>query len=115
MIAAINGWYDRRMFGPKLIANDFSNWGYWTQSTRNHKEACENLMERLLTFIPRKEGKILDVACGKGATTRHLLKYYRYQDVTGINISEKQFREMPTQCVRMQLPEDECDGIGIQG
>ncbi len=71
---------------------DFWNFGYWLDGTRNQREAGENLMERLLAFVPKKRGKILDVACGKGATTRHLLKYYRPEQVTGINISEKQLQ-----------------------
>ena len=29
-------------------------------------------MEKLLSFIPKKQGQILDVACGLGATTRYL-------------------------------------------
>jgi cyclopropane fatty-acyl-phospholipid synthase-like methyltransferase len=47
-------------------------------------------MEKLLAFVPKKKGTILDVACGKGATTRYPSKYYNPRDVTGINISEKQ-------------------------
>jgi len=90
----INEGYDFAMF-DRLIeeyyeGSDFSNWGYWTPSTRSQKQACENLMERLLAFIPDKAGTILDVACGKGASTRHLLRYYPAENVTGINISAKQ-------------------------
>jgi len=53
-------------------------------------------MEMLLAFIPAKTGTILDVACGMGATTRYLLNYYRGDDVTGINISEKQLNTCRT-------------------
>ena len=70
--------------------SDFFNLGYWLEDTRNQREACENLMERLLAFIPEKEGTTLDVACGLGATTRHLLRYYTASDVIGINLSEAQ-------------------------
>lgn len=52
--------------------------------------ACENLVHKLLDFIPHKQGRILDVACGLGATTRTLLQYYAPADVVGINIDEKQ-------------------------
>ncbi|WP_370402690.1 class I SAM-dependent methyltransferase [Sulfitobacter sp. JB4-11] len=69
---------------------EFWNWGYWTQSTSSQNEACENLLELLLSFIPEKSGRILDVACGKGATTRHLLRYFAPENVTGINISPEQ-------------------------
>jgi ubiquinone/menaquinone biosynthesis C-methylase UbiE len=66
--------------------SDFWNFGYWFEDTRSQEEACENLMEKLLAFIPEKKGTILDVACGKGATTRYLLRYYQPSEVTGIDI-----------------------------
>jgi ubiquinone/menaquinone biosynthesis C-methylase UbiE len=72
--------------------SDFLNFGYWLEDTQSPREACENLMEKLLDFIPEQRGTILDVACGKGATTRYLLKYYKPENVTGINISDKQLR-----------------------
>lgn len=86
--------YDQSMQGS--LANqyyggsDFFNYGYWEAGTTTQAEASANLMEKLLAFIPRKEGNILDVACGLGATTRHLLKYYPPTAIVGINISEKQ-------------------------
>jgi ubiquinone/menaquinone biosynthesis C-methylase UbiE len=46
-------------------------------------------LEKLLSFIPEKEGTILDVGCGKGASTRYLLKYYKPDHVTGVDVSEK--------------------------
>jgi SAM-dependent methyltransferase len=72
--------------------SDFHNYGYWASGTPSYKQACEHLMEVLLAFIPSKTGTILDVACGKGATTRHLLRYYSPDQVAGINISEKQLQ-----------------------
>jgi MPBQ/MSBQ methyltransferase len=70
--------------------SDFFNFGYWQEETRSQKEACENLLEQLLAFIPNKHGTMLDVACGLGATTRHLLRYYQAANVVGINISHQQ-------------------------
>lgn len=69
---------------------DFTNYGYWTEDTETGQEACEALMERLIARIPDKSGSILDVACGLGATTKHLLKYYPPENVTGINLAEAQ-------------------------
>jgi MPBQ/MSBQ methyltransferase len=89
-IAANNALYDRQMFAADELAwrnNDYFNFGYWLPDTTTYDDACENLMERLLAFAP-PEGRVLDVACGKGATTRHLLR--RYADVTAINVSERQ-------------------------
>ena len=94
LVTAINDHYDKVMFSPvarkRYGGSDFHNNGYWDHATETPREACENLMEKLLAFVPKKKGTILDVACGKGATTRYLLKYYNPRDVTGINISEKQ-------------------------
>jgi ubiquinone/menaquinone biosynthesis C-methylase UbiE len=90
----INAHYDRRMYDPLSHAlyegSDFHNLGYWTKGTTSLKQACENLMEKLLSFIPDKTGTIVDVACGKGATTRHLLRHWPAQAVAGVNISKTQ-------------------------
>jgi MPBQ/MSBQ methyltransferase len=92
---AIVRYYDRPMLDHALVVDyyqgsDFINFGYWTQTTASQREACENLMEKLLAFIPEKKGTILDVACGKGATTRHLLRYYEPAQVKAVNVSRKQ-------------------------
>jgi len=93
---SVNRYYDERMYQDLLREyfgfTDFLNFGYWLEDTRDQKEACENLMEKLLAFIPTKKGTVLDVACGLGATTRHVLRYYRASDVAGINIAEAQLR-----------------------
>jgi SAM-dependent methyltransferase len=82
------------MFAPsvnRLYENsDFHNLGYWRPETRTQKEACENLMDKLIGFIPRPGGTLLDVACGKGASTRYLSRFYAPENITGINITEKQ-------------------------
>jgi MPBQ/MSBQ methyltransferase len=92
--------------------SDFWNWGYWDARTTNQREACENLMEKLLSFIPKKQGRILDVACGMGATTRYLLRYYEPEDVTGINIGEKQLqicRKNAPGCTFLQMDATELE------
>ena len=47
-------------------------------------------MKILLSFLPVKKGKILDVACGKGASTTYLQQFFPPSAITAINISEKQ-------------------------
>jgi glyoxylase-like metal-dependent hydrolase (beta-lactamase superfamily II)/SAM-dependent methyltransferase len=93
-VTLINDWYDDRMYqkweGVFYEGSDFHNFGYWTPGTHSARKACEDLMEMLLAFLPRKTGSLLDVACGKGASTRYLSHYYPPDDVVGINISEKQ-------------------------
>jgi len=90
---ALNKVYHDRMYS-KLVdelygASGFLNFGYWDEETVSAAQASINLMERLLEFLPQRTGKILDVACGVGATSSHLVKYFRPQDVTGIDISDK--------------------------
>jgi ubiquinone/menaquinone biosynthesis C-methylase UbiE len=87
--AEINRFYNRNwpIFSEYVGYSDFANFGYWEPGIETPQQACENLMEKLLAFIPKKEGTILDVACCKGATTRHLLNYYSPEAVSGIDIS----------------------------
>ncbi|AVH71159.1 class I SAM-dependent methyltransferase [Nostoc sp. 'Lobaria pulmonaria (5183) cyanobiont'] len=76
----------RKLYGQK----EFFNVGYWLEDTQNQQSACFNLLEKLLDFILEKKGNILDVGCGLGATTSHLLNYYSSTDIVGINISSQQ-------------------------
>ena len=86
--------YDKWMVDPLHAEffghSDYYNYGYSENETDTQRQACENLVEKLLEFIPEKSGTILDVACGLGASTRHLLNYYPPADVTAINISDLQ-------------------------
>ena len=94
MADRITRYYDDSMYHEKLYGyfgfSDFFNYGYWDARTPDQKAACENLVEKLLSFLPAKQGKILDVGCGKGETAHYLLRYYDAQNIAGINLSEKQ-------------------------
>jgi SAM-dependent methyltransferase len=117
--------YDRTMFARynrlHFRGSGFFNWGYWLPDTRSGKTASENLVEQLLAFIPDKQGTILDVACGLGATTHHMLKYYAPEQVTATNISAKQLeaaRKNAPGCTfrlmdaaRMDFPDESFDNI----
>lgn len=93
--AMIDG-YDTAMRGPVIEAyygsSDFYNFGFWAAETRTQSQASEALVARLLEFIPpeRRIGSILDVACGLGASSRHLLRHFEPSQVVGINVSEQQ-------------------------
>jgi MPBQ/MSBQ methyltransferase len=78
-----------RLFGEQYYG-DFLNWGYWKLDTRTQIEACENLVELLLSLIPKHEGKLLEAGCGVGGVARHLTRYYRAEDLTAINVMEDQ-------------------------
>lgn len=68
----------------------FHNNGYWKGGHDSLEHAQIDLIETLVGFFVDKKGSVLDVACGKGASTRFLTKYFDARKITGINISEKQ-------------------------
>lgn len=75
----------------------YMNVGYWYRDTTTLEQAGDNLMELLVAGIcarsreanPRDE-RILDVACGLGASTRFLCRRWPARNVYGINITERQ-------------------------
>lgn len=114
MISHLNQLYDRRMFTRTIEkrygGSDFHNLGYWGPATRSRQDACETLMEKIVGLIPErlrhKNRVCLDVGCGKGASTRYLTKIYRSENLTGINISERQIersRENAPHCQFFQM------------
>jgi MPBQ/MSBQ methyltransferase len=90
----INERYDSTMYADDIEElyrySGFHNFGYWTGNTRDQREASENLVDRLVAMLPHRNGTILDVACGMGASSKRLLRQYQPPAVTGINISDKQ-------------------------
>jgi ubiquinone/menaquinone biosynthesis C-methylase UbiE len=76
----------RKFYGD----TDYMNFGFWEPHIRTQKEACDNLMAKLLAMLSHREGTILDVACGMGETTCYLSKTFAPEDITGINISANQ-------------------------
>lgn len=67
----------------------FLNFGLWDDGVTEQVPASEQLVDRLVSKLT-KIGRVLDVACGKGATTRHLLKTWSAANVVAINISDVQ-------------------------
>lgn len=70
----------------------FLNIGYWKGVEDSVEVAQINLIETLVGFFSKIEGTVLDVACGKGASTKFLTKYFEPNCITGINISEAQLQ-----------------------
>jgi len=77
----------------------YHNYGYWIRETKTQHEASENLMKRLLAFLPEKDGKILDVTCGLGGSTRYLLRHCPPASIVAINLSQAQL-----DCARVNAP-----------
>jgi len=107
--------------GEPFEGSCFVNHGFWEEETRGARQACENLVEKLLALAPGRSGTILDVACGAGATTGHLLTHYPAERVTAIDGSEKNletaragapgvtFRRMDT--TALEFPEGTFDTV----
>ncbi len=97
-IVKINEHYDFAMFAEDSTSSTlrymntigFHNNGYWKGNQESLEHAQINLIETLVGFFVNKQGNVLDVACGKGASTRFLTKYFDSKKITAINISEKQ-------------------------
>lgn len=93
-VSVTNGLYDDLMFKPLFLEfysqSHFGNYGYWEEDTPNLREACLNLCRQLLARAERHAGPVLDVACGKGATTQFLAQHFPPNQITAINISERQ-------------------------
>lgn len=123
--AAINQRYDTTMYDQLTRefnrGGDYTNYGFWAPGVDNAKDAGDCLMERLLDAIPVKTGRILDVACGKGETSRYLTHHYSPANITGINISEKQLAScrsnvpeasfLRMDAVELGFPEDTFDAV----
>ena len=86
--------YDRALISANYRRyfedSGFYNFGYWDGGAKSQREASEALVDELVGRISNRAGRILDVACGPGASTQRLLRYYAPDRVTGINISEIQ-------------------------
>src|SRR5579859_6154337 len=124
--AMING-YDTAMQGPLIETyygrSDFYNFGFWDADTLTQSQASENLVAHLLNFIPaaRLNGRILDVACGLGASSRHLSRHIEPTQITGINISTRQLKRarinapgcnfLVMDATRLQFPDAFFDNI----
>jgi cyclopropane fatty-acyl-phospholipid synthase-like methyltransferase len=54
----------------------FRHCGLWGQNTETPKDACQNMMEELFSFIGEPPERVLEIGCGQGATSRAILDKY---------------------------------------
>ena len=87
-----DSWIKDQFVASFYQGSNYMNWGYWNERTLNVKDACDNLVDTLIDFIPEKRGNILEVACGAGGVTRRLFNFYAPSSITAINISDVQLR-----------------------
>src|SRR5262249_58257899 len=78
----MRGSHQRRYYGD----SGYFNFGYWGAGAKSQAEASEALVDQMVARIANKTGRILDVACGLGGSTKRLAPPYSPQRSTGINI-----------------------------
>jgi SAM-dependent methyltransferase len=84
----MRGSHQRRYYGD----SGYYNFGYWGKGARTQAEACEALVDELAARLP-EGGRILDVACGLGASTSRLGERHGPANITGINVSAAQIAD----------------------
>lgn len=96
-VASYAARYDRRIlatetrghFGP----DGYYNVGLWEDGVADQADACRRLVERLLALLAPHEGRVLDVACGLGASVARLGQLNPSSLVVGLNVSRRQLED----------------------
>ncbi|MEZ5332591.1 MAG: class I SAM-dependent methyltransferase [Thermoanaerobaculia bacterium] len=78
------------LFRDFFGGSGFANLGYWDGDVADGAAAGTRLVERVLGLAPGPRGRLLDVACGEGATTRQLAG--EADRITAVNLSLGQLR-----------------------
>src|SRR5262249_59844668 len=119
------GTFDRMMRGSNQRRyygdSGYFNFGYWGAGATSQREASDALVDQMVARIASRTGRILDVACGLGGSTRRLAQTYAPEMITGINISEAQIadaRALAPGCTfavmdatKLDFPDDHFDGV----
>src|SRR4029450_9454435 len=112
--ANVRAYYDRFMFDEVIDAfygqSDFHNFGLWDDDTRSAADASVALMNALVDLAPPNPRHVLEVGCGKGATTRALRARWPDAAITAIDVSETQLGVCRRNCPDVTfLLMDACD------
>src|SRR5262249_49611763 len=91
------GTFDRMMRGSNQRRyygdSGYFNFGYWGAGATSQRDASEALVDQMVARIASKTGRILDVACGLGGSTKRLAQTYAPEMITGVNISDAQIAD----------------------
>jgi MPBQ/MSBQ methyltransferase len=102
-ISNLDAYYSKFMYDCVIAEyyeqSNFHNFGYWTQAAASQKQACENLMGRLTAAVPGQARRVLDVACGKGATTSYLREHLPATEVIGVDVAPALLMTASRYCV----------------
>ena len=84
----MRGSHQRRYYGD----SGYFNFGYWGAGAKSQLEASEALVDQMVARIANTTGRILDVACGLGASTQRLTQTYAPEMITGITFPTHRLR-----------------------
>lgn len=89
-----NAFYSALFTDPLLRGfygdSGYANFGFWDHGARDATAACDALVDRILAPVPATARRVLDVACGTGATTRRVRERLPSADIVGIGVSTAQ-------------------------
>ncbi len=90
-------WYYDQLFTDEISKrfygnSGFANLGYWRGDTPDAATASNCLVDEVVALVPPIAGRVLDVACGEGGTTRRLASHVKPSGVTAIGISRNQLK-----------------------
>ncbi len=95
---------NERLIEEYYQGSDFRHCGLWRNQTKSPVQACEDLVEEMLSLLPDAPKRILEIGCGRGATTRTISKYLPDASLTGV----VKIREELNVC-RKKVPEATCE------
>ena len=98
----VGAYYDHFMYDEIIDefydVSDFHNFGLWRGGVSSAESACRVLMEELTDFVVEPPERILEVGCGKGATTRQICERWPSAEIVGIDLSERQLATCRENC-----------------
>ena len=90
-----SAFYSDPLFKEFYNHSGYANFGYWDQGIETAEQASNRLVEKLLQMLPGRllknpKSKVLDVACGHGASSKYLCRYFKPRNITGIGMERAQ-------------------------
>jgi SAM-dependent methyltransferase len=73
-----------RLIDDYYEGSGFRHCGLWRYGTKSPVQACKDLVEEILSFIDNGPGHILEIGCGRGATTRTISQILPEASLTGV-------------------------------
>lgn len=83
--------YERKVLDPaawsQFGSSGFYDVGLWSLGATTQQGACEALVDRLASGVGPSPGRVLDVACGAGATTDRFRRVLGADEVLGVDVA----------------------------